>query len=80
LAAKWQKGQFLVYLDNLSPHEHNKKAELIISREMQNVRRSLTKWGESWHVLQACRGETDCFQPARPHNMGSGHLKEEWEE
>lgn len=26
------------------------------------------------------RGEADRFQPARPHNMGSGRLKEEWEE
>lgn len=24
------------------------------------------------------QGEADCFQPARPHSMGSGGLKEEW--
>lgn len=33
-AVKWQKGQFLVDPDNLSPHEHNKEAELVINREM----------------------------------------------
>lgn len=83
---KVQKGQFLVDLDNLSLHEHNKKGEIVINREMPiSICTGIMSGGPlscSERVGMYSRhagGEADCFQPARPHNMGSGHLKEEWE-